>query len=52
MKDAELSLRKTTNKLPDDIRQRFISSSPFSEEDRSYILKVAAKALEQLTQPG
>ena len=52
MKDAELSLRKTTNELPDDIRQRFISSSPFSEEDRSFILQVAAKALEHFTQPG
>jgi F-type H+/Na+-transporting ATPase subunit alpha len=51
MKEAELVLRKTTNELTDDIRQRFISTSKFSEEDRSSILQIAAKALEPFTQP-
>jgi F-type H+/Na+-transporting ATPase subunit alpha len=46
MKEAEQTLRKSTSQLPDDIRQRFGSTSPFSEEDRQTILQLSVKTLE------
>jgi len=49
MKEAEQVLRKTAVELPEDIRQRFVSTMPFSEEDRQVILQHAAKALEPYT---
>ena len=50
MKEAEQTLRKMTAELPEDIRQRFVSTSPFSEEDRQLILQLAEKALEPFTE--
>lgn len=50
MKDAELALRKTAVELPDEIRQRFVSTSPFGEEDRRLILQLAEKAIEPFTE--
>ena len=51
MKEAEQILRKAAEQLPEDIRQRFISTSPFSDEDRQLILQLAIKALEPFIQP-
>lgn len=50
MKEAELALRKTAAELPDEIRQRFVSTSPFGEDDRRFILQMAEKALEPFTE--
>jgi len=50
MKEAEQILREATAQLPEDIRQRFISTAQFSEEDRQVVLQLASKALEQYTQ--
>jgi len=50
MKEAEQILREASAKLPEDIRQRFISTAQFSEEDRQVVLQLASKALEQYTQ--
>ena len=50
MKQAEQSLRKKAAELPEDLRKRFISSSPFSDEDRCLILQLAQKALESFTE--
>ena len=46
MKEAELALRKTAAELPDDMRQKFVSASPFKEEDRLSILQIADRVLE------
>jgi F-type H+/Na+-transporting ATPase subunit alpha len=51
MKEAELGLRKTAAELPEEIRQRFVSTSPFSEEDRLLILQLADKVLKPYTEP-
>jgi len=51
MKEAEQLLRQAASQLPEDIRQRFISTSPFSDDDRQLILQLAIKALEPFTQP-
>ena len=50
MKEAEQTLREAAGQLPEDIRQRFISTAQFSEEDRQVILQLAIKAIEQYTQ--
>lgn len=50
MKEAELALRKTAAELPNEISQRFVSTSPFDEEDRRFILQLAEKALEPFTE--
>lgn len=50
MKEAELALRKTAAELPNEISQRFVSTSPFGEEDRRFILQLAEKALEPFTE--
>ena len=50
MKQAEQSLRKKAAELPEDLRKRFISSSPFSDEDRCLILQLAQKSLESFTE--
>ncbi len=50
MKEAELALRKTAAELPDEILQRFVSTSPFGEEDRRFILQLAEKVLEPFTE--
>jgi len=50
MKEAELALRKSAAEIPEDIRHRFIATSPFSEDDRNIILKIAQKALEPFNQ--
>ena len=46
MKEAEQQLRKAVAELPEDIRHRFVSPLPFSEEDRSLILQLADRTLE------
>jgi len=51
MKEAEQILRETAGQLSEDIRQRFISTSQFREDDRQVILQLAIKALEQFSQP-
>lgn len=50
MKEAEEALRKQASELSEDIRQRFVSTSPFSEEDRQLILQLADKTLDPFTQ--
>jgi F-type H+-transporting ATPase subunit alpha len=50
MKEAELVLRKLAANLPEDIRQRFTSSAPFSDADRNLILQQAKKAIEPFTE--
>ena len=50
MKEAEQTLREAAGQLPEDIRQRFISTAQLSEEDRQVILQLAIKAIEQYTQ--
>jgi F-type H+-transporting ATPase subunit alpha len=49
MKDAEQALRKKAVELPEDMRQRFVSTSPFSDADRKVIIEIAVKALEPFT---
>ncbi len=46
MKEAELTLRKITGALPEESRHQFVSTTPFSEENRRFILELAVKALE------
>ena len=46
MKEAEQALRKLASGLPIDLRQRFVSPSKFSDEDRKYIMDAALKVLE------
>jgi F-type H+-transporting ATPase subunit alpha len=48
MKEAEQTLRKAAAEIPDDLRQRLISSAPFSDTDRRYILQLASKTLEYI----
>lgn len=46
MKEAELALREISTNLPDDILKRFVSTLPFSDEDRQLILQLAETALQ------
>jgi len=50
MKEAEQALRKIASELPEEIRQRFVSTKPFSEEDRQLVLQLAERTLESYTQ--
>jgi F-type H+-transporting ATPase subunit alpha len=46
MKEAEQALRKLATELPLDLRQKFISTNKFSDEDRNFIMDAAKKILE------
>jgi F-type H+-transporting ATPase subunit alpha len=45
MKEAERILRKSAAELPVELLQRFVSTSPFTVDDRQVILQLAANAL-------
>jgi len=42
---AEQALKKATESIPEDVRQRFSSNSKLSDEDRKAILKVVGPAI-------
>ncbi len=46
MKEAEQALRVAAAEIPGEMRRRFASSAPFGEEERQYIIELAAKTLE------
>ncbi len=50
MKEAELRLRQKATELPEDIRKRFISALPLSEDDQQVILQLTEKALAPFTE--
>ena len=50
MKEAEKMLSKLAAELPEDLKKRFIATTPFSDTDRQYILQLAQKTLEPFIQ--
>ena len=45
VRDAEQALRKAAADIPAEVRQRFSSNDPLSDEDRKAILQIAGKAI-------
>jgi F-type H+-transporting ATPase subunit alpha len=45
VRDAEQALRKSGRDIPADVRKRFSSNDPLSDEDRTAILQIASTAI-------